>query len=100
MRVGLIDSLRKDVKRLLDGVDVPARCRLRHIEERVIDLIRRRGLTNWQNLIDLHRCRSLWLDLDDPLAQDGVRADRESALRADDVATRRERHQDVVALDS
>ena len=99
MRVGLVDGLRQDVQRPLDGVDVPAGGGLGDVVVRVVELIGGGALAERQHAPGPQRLGSPRLDLEHFLAQDGVGLDREPALGADGVGADGELDQDVVAVD-
>ena len=69
------------------------------VEERVVDLVRRGGLAEWQDPVGAQRLRAARLDLEQFLPQDRVGADRRPALGADLRAAEREPDEDLIAVD-
>ena len=70
-----------------------------HVEERVVNLVRRGALAERQDPTGPQRLGAPRLDLEHLLTEDGVGLDRQTALRADRLASGRELHHDVVAVD-
>ncbi len=99
VRRGLIDRLRQHIERFLDRIRVPARRVARDVQERVVDLVRRRRLTQRQHPARGQRLAAAWLDLDVLATQDRVGTDRRTALGADRLATQGVADLDLVAVD-
>ena len=99
VRVGLIDGLRQHVQRPLDRVDVPALRGLGEVEDGVVDLVGRGGLTHRQHPVGAQDLGPARLDLEHPLAQDRLGANPQMAVGADLVAAQAEPDLDLVAVD-
>src|SRR6202030_4787344 len=83
VRIGLVDRLCQHVQRTFDGVDAPSRRALRHVEERIVDLVRSGGLAKRQNPVGLQQIGTARLDLDVLAAEDRVGAERSTAVLPD-----------------
>jgi hypothetical protein len=99
MWIRLIDGLRQHVQRPFHRLGVPAGRRLGYVEERVVDLVWRRGLAQRQNAVGAQRICAARLDLHVAPAQDRIGADGRAALRADLGPAERIADDDPVAVD-